>query len=233
MLALASKGGKVTASIKKLAELANVSREVATQAIQIFSSKDERSRNKDGDGKRIEILADGFRIINFDRFNEPLKKIKAQTVGTGISIDYSIVQAIKYYWFQQYKTDLPDIRIRRELNQLGSENPAYICKAFKNYISKTPAMYFSWTKFRDTWKSFLDEDKKQNAGEIFDKIVASPTGRSPHGPFWTQADVINRFGETAASAFSLIGGDNKLSRMTTNDIPFVRKQFAEYFERNR
>jgi hypothetical protein len=232
LLALATKTGKVSASIKKLAELANVTREVATQAIQILSSKDERSRDRDGDGRRIEILADGFRIINFDKYNEPLKKIPAKTVGTGVSLDYSTVQAIKYDFFRQYYTDLPEVRIYRELNELGEENPSDICRAFRAYIKDTPAKFFSWNKFRDIWRSYLKETPKQSGEAVFDKIAGSHTGYSPStGVFWTGTDVKNKFGEKAFEAFEKIGGDAKLRSMTNFNMPFIKKAFCEAYDR--
>lgn len=232
LLALATRTGKVQASIKKLAELANVTREVATQAIQIFSSKDERSRDREGDGRRIEILADGFRIINFDKYNEPLKKIPAETVGTGVVLDHSTVQAIKYDWFKEYRTDIPDVRIRRELNELGRENPSEVCRAFRAYIKDTPAKFFSWTKFRDIWRSYLKEEARESGEAIFDKIAASHTGYSPStGVFWTLQDVRAKFGDKAAEAFERMGGDNKMRSMTSYNAPFIKKAFIEAYDK--
>lgn len=228
LLALATKSGKVTASIKKLAELSNVTREVAAQAIEIFSNKDERSRDKDGDGRRIEILADGFRVINFDKYNEPQEKPKKiEAVGSGATLDHSVVQAIKYDWFKQYKTDIHDIRIRRELNDLGREDPSEVCKAFRTYIKSTPAKFFSWTKFRDIWRSFLEETEAESAEVLFDRLAKSHTGYSASvGVFWTSSDVKNKFGEKVAAAFDRIGGDVKLRSMTQANAPFIKREFV-------
>lgn len=228
LLALATKSGKVVASIKRLAELSNVTREVASQAIEIFSNKDERSRDKDGDGRRIEILADGFRIINFDKYNDPPKKAeKIEAVGPGSILDYSVIQAIKYEWFKQYKTDIQDVRVRRELNELGRENPSEICKAFRSYIKGTPAKFFSWQKFRDIWRSFLEEEQAESPEVLFDRLAKSHTGYSASvGVFWTSSDVKNKFGEKVAAAFDRIGGDGKLRSMTQTNAPFIKREFV-------
>ena len=232
MLAFADKSGKVSLSAKKLAKISNISEENAVLAIQIFSTKDERSRDSEKEGKRIEILEDGFRILNYEKYNDPFKKVRAKPVVSGpATLDYSSVQAIKFYWLKQYNTELPDARIYRELNPLAEEDKTLLCRAFSSYIGQTPAMYFSWAKFRDTWKTWLPKPKGADPREIFNKILISNTGYSPAiGSFWTGADVKKKFGEEAFLAFEKIGGNEKLKSVTNENKPFAEREFVKAYE---
>lgn len=229
LLALANREGKVKATIKKLAEVANVSIEAATQAVQIFSSPDDRSRSDEERGKRIEVLADGFRIINFSKYNHPLKKVRAAMVGTGVTLDYYLVQAMKLDWYKYYKTSLSDLRLRRELNELGNENKAELSRAFREYIKTTPAQFFSWNKFRDTWRSFLPT-YGPDARQAFEAILSNPSGRSAsHGPFWSLHKVREEHGDKAANAFDAIGGHDKFVTITTANKPFIFREFEKAY----
>lgn len=228
LLALANKDGKVKTTIKKIAEVANVSLEAATLAVQVFSSPDERSRDEENKGKRIEIVEDGIKILNFNKYNGSFIKLEKKPISSGISLSYTAVQTIKYAWYKEYRTDLPDIRIRKELNQLGNEPELEVCKAFAAYIKKTPAMYFSWVKFRDTWRNWLFVN--QDPEKIFSDILASPTGRSPvTGQFWSMQDIRNKFGEKAATTLETIGGVGRLASITTANKPFITKEFQKAY----
>ena len=70
MLAMADRDGIVGAAIPGLAHLARVSREDCEKALTILLEPDPHSRTKDQDGRRIEVVDGGWRIINYEKHRE-------------------------------------------------------------------------------------------------------------------------------------------------------------------
>lgn len=70
MLAMADRQGRVFGSLPGLAHRAIVPIKSAEVAIQRFLEPDEHSRSPNHEGKRIEIIEGGWRLINYGRFRE-------------------------------------------------------------------------------------------------------------------------------------------------------------------
>lgn len=70
MLAMANQHGELEASVPGLAKLATVPIEATEAAIQKLLSPDPYSRTKDFDGRRIEIIDGGWRILNYEKYRE-------------------------------------------------------------------------------------------------------------------------------------------------------------------
>jgi hypothetical protein len=68
MLALADRDGLVEASLPGLAHLARLGIEEASEAIQKFLSPDPYSRSPEWDGRRIEPIDGGWRILNYIKY---------------------------------------------------------------------------------------------------------------------------------------------------------------------
>lgn len=68
MLAMADRWGDVQASIPGLADLARVSVAEARKAIVVLSSPDPDSRTEDNEGRRIEAIDGGWRLINYEKY---------------------------------------------------------------------------------------------------------------------------------------------------------------------
>jgi hypothetical protein len=68
MLAVADRDGVVEGAIPGIAHLARVSVEDASAAIQKFQSPDPYSRTPDHEGRRIEPVNGGWRLLNFDKY---------------------------------------------------------------------------------------------------------------------------------------------------------------------
>lgn len=64
MLALADRNGYVAASIPGLAHLARVTLQEVEAALATFSAPDPYSRTPDNEGRRIEAVAGGWRLLN-------------------------------------------------------------------------------------------------------------------------------------------------------------------------
>jgi hypothetical protein len=70
MLAMADKLGTVAASIPGLAVFANVKLEECQSALKKLMQPDEFSRTKDYEGRRIEEVDGGWRILNYVKYRE-------------------------------------------------------------------------------------------------------------------------------------------------------------------
>jgi 5-methylcytosine-specific restriction endonuclease McrA len=70
MLAMADRRGRVWASIPGLANRARVSVESTQKAIQTFLSPDPFSRTSDNEGRRIEPIDGGWRLLNHEKYRE-------------------------------------------------------------------------------------------------------------------------------------------------------------------
>lgn len=75
MLALADKHGEVGASIPGLARAANVSLEECKAAIDAFLAPDQYSRTKEQDGRRIEAIDGGWRLINYAKYRDAMRSL--------------------------------------------------------------------------------------------------------------------------------------------------------------
>jgi len=70
MLAMSDKNGKVWGSVPGLAKNAVVSLESCITALDKFTSPDKWSRTKEFEGRRIEKIAGGWRLLNHGKFRD-------------------------------------------------------------------------------------------------------------------------------------------------------------------
>lgn len=70
MLALADRKGIVFASLPGLADAARVSMEQCEDAIARLAAPDEYSRTKDFEGRRIEDVDGGWKLLNYIKYRE-------------------------------------------------------------------------------------------------------------------------------------------------------------------
>lgn len=70
MLASANKFGEIEASVGGLAKRARVDREDCESALHTFLSPDPDSRTSDHDGRRIEEIDGGWRLLNWEKYME-------------------------------------------------------------------------------------------------------------------------------------------------------------------
>jgi len=68
MLAMADRTGRVFGSIPGLANRARVTVDEARTAIESFMSPDPDSRTKDHEGRRIEVIDGGWRLLNHAKY---------------------------------------------------------------------------------------------------------------------------------------------------------------------
>lgn len=89
MLATCDKHGVVLAAVPGLAALANVSIENCLDALDRLMSPDPWSRTKDFDGRRIEEVRGGWRLLNYGRYRDRDKATDTrQQYGDGWYVYY-------------------------------------------------------------------------------------------------------------------------------------------------
>jgi hypothetical protein len=72
MLAMADRKGRVWASIPGLARRAGVTLEEGEAALERFQQPDKYSRTPDNEGRRIEPIDGGWRLLNYDKYRAQL-----------------------------------------------------------------------------------------------------------------------------------------------------------------
>lgn len=70
MLAMADRKGRVWAAIPGLANRARVTIPQVEEAILRFMSPDTYSRTPENEGKRIEVIEGGWRLLNYEKYRE-------------------------------------------------------------------------------------------------------------------------------------------------------------------
>jgi hypothetical protein len=70
MLAMSDRLGRVSGSIPGLAAMARVSVDATRRALDKFLSPDPDSRSKEVEGRRIEVIDGGWRLINYKKYRE-------------------------------------------------------------------------------------------------------------------------------------------------------------------
>lgn len=72
-LAICDANGVVSGSLPGLAHLARVSLDEMRTAIEVLSSPDPDSRSPENEGRRIEKVQDGWRILNYAAYRSKLQ----------------------------------------------------------------------------------------------------------------------------------------------------------------
>jgi len=88
MLAMADKNGEVQASVPGLARVAGVQTESCREALAKFLSPDPDSRTKDDDGKRIEHIEGGWRLLNHRKYREMCSREEQKASEAKRKADY-------------------------------------------------------------------------------------------------------------------------------------------------
>ena len=70
MLAMCDKGGNVYSSIPGLARRSNASMEETVTALECFLGPDKFSRSPEYDGRRIEAIDGGWRLLNHQKYRD-------------------------------------------------------------------------------------------------------------------------------------------------------------------
>jgi len=70
MLAMSDKDGEVWASVGGLADMARVTKDEARKALDELLAPDDDSRTKEHEGRRIEAIEGGWRVLNYKKYRD-------------------------------------------------------------------------------------------------------------------------------------------------------------------
>lgn len=98
MLAMADARGRVWASVPGLANRARVPLEDAEEAIQRFLSPDKYSRTPEHEGRRIEVIDGGWRLLNHEKYRairdeESIKESKRKYINSRRQAEREVLQS--------------------------------------------------------------------------------------------------------------------------------------------
>lgn len=74
MLALADRDGVVSSTIPGLSDRARISLKECERALEVFQQPDKYSSTKDFDGRRIEAIDGGWRLLNHAKYRKLMSK---------------------------------------------------------------------------------------------------------------------------------------------------------------
>jgi hypothetical protein len=100
MLAMADQHGRVWASIPGLANIARISLEDCEKALEELQAPDKYSRTKDHDGRRIEPIDGGWRLLNHAKYRairdeESIKESKRRYINARREKERSTVEGVE------------------------------------------------------------------------------------------------------------------------------------------
>jgi hypothetical protein len=70
LLCMADSRGHVNSAVPGISKMAGIELEKVVKAIDILQGADKWSKNKDGEGRRIEWVGDGFNILNYENYRK-------------------------------------------------------------------------------------------------------------------------------------------------------------------
>lgn len=183
MLAMADARGIVEASVPGLADMAKVSMDECKEAIRVLTSPDEWSRTKDYDGRRIEEVDGGWRILNLAKFRqkcrhraEYMHEYYLKTKGSTNSTTFNQVNQNKpIHTHTQTHTknictsgDVPD-STTREANK-ESEPKSKVEESPKVKAVRPPKTEYD-PEFEDFWAIYPRHTGKGKAYEAWQKAI--------------------------------------------------------------
>lgn len=156
MLAMADRHGEVQASIPGLAAIARVQVDQCRQAIGLFLKPDPDSRTKAHEGRRVEEIDGGWRLLNYAHYRE----IR----------DAETLKEAKRKWWQENR-GVPLEQKLEKLEKLDQTRPKQKQKQ-KQINSKTLGTRFALSVQPEDWKTFcLQERPDLNPESVFNEFT--------------------------------------------------------------
>jgi hypothetical protein len=140
LLAMCNRDGVIEAAIPSLAKTAGVSMDECTTALETFLAPDPYSRSKEHEGRRIEAVDGGWRLLNYFKYRakmnpEEVKEKAAQRQQRHRDKKKAEYEALK----NSPKTKLSYDKIVSDLKESGAQNTKESASVLRN-IHQTPAI---------------------------------------------------------------------------------------------
>ena len=175
MLAMKDKNGEVMASIPGLAHRARITPQECEEGLTILISTDRYSRTKDHDGRRIDEVEGGWKVLNHEKYRGPTaaERTKKWREGKGNDDTFPAVDmAIKALSNESEKHVTPcDVTVTSRDTCDGHERHTYTDTDLKskNKSAKNRTNYSP--EFENFWKLWPGDPKgsKKKAFTIWQK----------------------------------------------------------------
>lgn len=181
MMAIADRDGIVEAAVPGLARAANVSIAEVEAAIACFIAADPHSRTPDNEGRRIEKVDGGWRLLNWDKYlllksKEEIREKTAERVKrhravrrNAVKRDVTLCNEVK----QEVTQVTPSSHLTSGSSQLNSD---------QKQIADVPSAVFAYPKaFEEVWEGC---DRKGGKGAAFKAWGKSKPPASLVAPAW-------------------------------------------------
>lgn len=222
MLATCDKHGVVLASIPGLAAIANTSLEHCLDALDRLMSPDPWSRTKDHDGRRIEEVRGGWRLLNHSRYRDRdtvAASEARQQYGEGWYVYYVRdadevkIGLSKNPWsrLKDHQTARPRCRlVGVERGDRALERERHRQFAHLRIAEGTSKEWFRWTdEIADHVATVATEGRRSNEGDDVGTTVSASASASASGVV-PEKDSFNR--ERAADKVSAFVGRHAFGR---------------------
>ena len=254
MLAMADRNGRVWASIPGLANRARVPVEAARMAIERFLAPDPDSRTPDYEGRRIEAIDGGWRLLNHEKYRqirdeESVKESKrryinerraservekSRTVSNTVDSGRDNAEA---------DTDAEAVKTKRTRKRVTSLPPDFtISEAVKAWaaekgFTRLPERlehFKNWATAKASTYADWDAAFRNAISGDWAKLNGNGHAAPDSEPAWQSFRNCIRAGncpeDPVLRAITIkFGGSNRLGEMTSRDIDFKRKEFDQLY----
>lgn len=186
MLAMADRKGRVFASIPGLANRARVPLEDCEKAITTFLSPDKYSRTPDFEGRRIEPIDGGWRLLNHEKY----RKIRDEEATKESKRNYINARRAK-----ERGADVENVERSRTEVDAGRDNAEADteAEATSTAIAPSALVLTPPSRFDDFWSAYPRKEGKKAAAKawarakldrIADRILDDVRGRTLRDRQW-------------------------------------------------
>ena len=158
MLAMADKEGRVWASVPGLANRARVPVEDTEAALQTFLSPDKYSRTPDFEGRKIEAIEGGWRLINHAKYREIGNPVRASLDMEGYVYFAGVPggDKVKIGFSKNPWARINDLRVTNpELEILATERATMVREKERHEEFKGARLSGEWFAFTPTLRSLI------------------------------------------------------------------------------
>ncbi len=125
LLSMADRRGRIFASVPGLANRARVTVEEAETALERFMAPDKYSRTPDHEGRRIEPIEGGWRLLNFEKYRDQKDEVSVRESKRDYMRRVREKQAADKEAAATARVEKEAPRVEKKIPPVGSKNPQW------------------------------------------------------------------------------------------------------------